>query len=101
MGGLPHDDRKSDDSIRGKNLQSSGGLGGGGGRPPPMMIENVMMQFGVHFNRKGGGGGQEELEAKAKNQLGKQRMQKAKARKPPRATNQTERNCECKGCHII
>ena len=57
-----------------------------------MMIEEVMIQLGVHFNRKGGGGGhREELamlrmqEAKAKNQLGKQRMRKAKARKPPKA----------------
>ena len=45
-----------------------------------MMIEKVMIQLGVHFNRKGVGGGH-----KAKSQLGKQRMRKAKARKPPKA----------------
>ena len=49
-------------------------------------------------------------EAKAKNQLGKQRMREAKARKPPkakkppvaaeRAKRQTERNCECRGCEM-
>ena len=73
-----------------------GGVGGGewgvGGGGAPLMIEQVRIQAGAHFNRKGGGGGQEELatlrmqEAKAKNRLGKQRMQKAKARKPPKAT---------------
>ena len=103
-GGPTHDDRKSDDSSRGKNLSAAGGWGGGGCRrmtekvtiqfgtknlqssgwlAPPIMIEKVMIQLGVHFNRKGG---QEELamlrmqDAVAKNQLRKQRMQKAKAR---------------------
>ena len=53
-----------------------------------MMIEKVMIQLGVHFNRKGGGGGpREELamlrmqEAKAKNQLGKHQDAKSQSQK--------------------
>ena len=63
--------------LRAKNIlkkQKQGGWGVGGGRqPPPMMIEKVMIQFGVHFNRKGGGGG---------------------CRKPRPKTNWASRGCE-------
>ena len=66
------------EKIGAKNLKSS----------CRMMIEKVMIQLGVHFNRKGGGGGpREELamlrmqEAKAKNQLGKHQDAKSQSQK--------------------
>ena len=78
------------EKIGAKNLKSS----------CRMMIEKVMIQLGVHFNRKGGGWGpREELamlrmqEAKPKNQLGKhqdaksqsQKAAKSQKAKPPKA----------------
>ena len=57
---LPHDDRQSDDSIGGKKIKISGGVGGrgqpphndrksddsiAGGSAPPMMFEEVMSQI--------------------------------------------------------
>ena len=67
-GAGPCHDGKSEDSITGKvipvkHLKRSGGVGGGGGgSSAPMMIEQVMLQFGVHFNlckkkSSGGAGG--------------------------------------------
>ena len=61
-GSPPHDDRKSDDSIRGKSLKNSGGVGGGGGgggSPPPTMIEKVKIQLGPkkYLKKKGAGRG--------------------------------------------
>ena len=79
-----------------------------------MMIEKVMIQLGVHFNRKGGGGGPREELAMLMMQANWEsiRMRKAKARKPPKASQKAkkppaaaelamqrmrkERNCECR-----
>ena len=102
-------------------LKARGGWGGAAA--PPTMIEKVMIQLrqknikkqrGHQFPsaRPHGtsedsitGGTREELvmlrmqEAKAKNQLGKQRMRKAKARKPPKAIKpKSQRNWQCRGC---
>ena len=86
-----------------QKLKMSGGVGGRG-RPP----HEYKKQRAPHDDRKIGGGTREELamlrtqEAKAKNQLGKQRMRKAKARKPPKATKPKshlpQRNWQCRGC---
>ena len=66
------------EEIGAKNLKSS----------CRMMIEKVMIQIGVHFNRKGGGGGPREELAMLRMQEANWksiRMRKAKARKPPKA----------------
>ena len=74
-----------------------------------MMIEKVMIESCILIERGVAGGTREKLamlrmqEAKAKSQLGKQRMQKAKARKPPKATKPKnhlpQRNWQCRGCN--
>ena len=104
---------------------------GWGGRQPAknlksscrMMIEKVMIQLGVHFNRKGGGGGHQRgtCDAEDAGSQGRkpteQRMRKAKpeSRQKPQsqkaicrsgtgnaedAKRQTGRNCECRGCEM-
>ena len=70
------------------------------GQPRSMMFEKVMIQLGVHFNRKVGGGGHErgtrDAEDAEKNQLGKQRMRnaKAKSRKVAKAKQRGTVNAE-------
>ena len=79
------------EKIGAKNLKSS----------CRMMIEKVMIQLGMHFNRKGWRRPREELamlrmqEAKAKHQLGKHQSQKAA--KSQKATC-PQRNWQCRGC---
>ena len=96
------------EKIGAKNLKSS----------CRMMIEKVMIQIGVHFNRKGGGGPREELamlrmqeanwesirmrKAKAAKSQKAKKPKSKKAKKPPAAAElamqrmRKQRNCECR-----
>ena len=98
------------EKIGAKNLKSS----------CRMMIEKVMIQLGVHFNRKGGGGGPrgtcdaDDAGSQGQKPTGKasgcekpkqesrQKPKSQKAKKPPAAAElamqrmRKERNCECR-----